>query len=194
MVGGNDTPHCGCAPIARNGAPSLDMENNTSAAVTNPYIWVSSVAEIGESVLRRRRGIWDACGDLLIVGGGILSLTLAALALFHDSVPVLAGLIGALTTLLVLGFCGVVAWFVAESVMTGEDVVRIGINRVGGPGEMPADLGSLTTSTPFREIADAYIVASGLTDAEMETLRTLRGEGFSGTLRELIETSRMLNR
>jgi hypothetical protein len=121
-------------------------------------------------------------------------LALAALALFHDSVPVLPGLLGALATLLILGFCGVTAWFVAESAMTGHDAVRIGLERVGGPGEMPADLGSLTTATPFREIADAYIVASGLKESELETLHTLRREGFSGTLRELIDTSRMLNR
>jgi len=194
VLSGNDHPYCGCAPTGRNGAPSVAMENKTTVTVTNPFIWVSSVAEIGETVLRRRRGIWDACGDLLVVGGGILSLVMAALALFHDSVPVLAGLLGALATLLILSFCGVAAWFAAESAMTGEDAVRIGLDRIGGPGEMPADLGTLTTAAPFREIADTYIVASGLTEAEMETLLTLRGERFSGTLRELIETSRMLNR
>lgn len=158
------------------------------------YAAISLVSERGEAALRRRRGLWDTAGDLLLIGAVLASLVLAAVAVFSDLLPVLSGLLLSFTTLVVGGCAGVAAWFRAESPRTGEDALVLGIARCGGAGQLPAYLPLRFPSTPIRAAADEYVAEAGLAAPELETFRTLQSEGFIGTLADLVATCRMLNR
>jgi hypothetical protein len=162
--------------------------------MSNPYAVAASVAERGESELRRRHGIWDTAGDLLMLGGAVSSIGVGGFTLLSGWVHPLVGIVLAVVLFALCVVGGIAAWLAAGRSYTADDALRIGIARSGGPGGLPACMGRRFPTTPFRQAYDDYVTAAGLTTPEQETLVVLQEDGFEGTLSELVETIRRLNR
>lgn len=156
---------------------------------------LSIVASAGEDAVSRRKRSWDTAGDLLTMGGALCPLVAIVVVLvFSPRVPVLAVVLIALAVMTVLILTGVFAWTSSGWTVTGTEVLKIGMRRLGGVGELPATMGLRYPNNPFGVAAEQFINDAELSDREMDTFRTLRAEEFKGSLRELVVTCRSLNR